>query len=385
MKILFAPLICAFETGGPMQRVATLAQTFLRAGHEAAFCSSENCNYRPVEGVKNFPCPLPEPMGLPRPLGKIAAYIAFKSGIMKSAEVRSFEQVHKLIGNLNPSYFFNDVEVLRRTIREFKPDVVYSEFRLSAIVAAKQEGVKLVGTCSIPALSSYRSNPEYSTAVRQKLKSMNLPELDSILDLFHWQSVSFIANSPSLEPIEMENAVYVGPFFDIPEPPEKTERNKIVVYLGNGSISPKLALREIRRLAAECKYEIYLASEALHPTDEANLHIDRKYDFSKLLPESALFIHHGGQNSCMSGLLSGTPQLIFPGKVFERHFNAESIDKAGAGLLAPETDFNTKKIKDYLERLVNDENFSKIARELGKEQRKLGGAAKTLSVTEGII
>jgi UDP:flavonoid glycosyltransferase YjiC (YdhE family) len=385
MKILFAPLICAFETGGPMQRVATLAKTFTDAGHELAFCSSEDHNYRPVKGVKNFPCPLPEPMGLPRPLGKIAAFIAFKSGIMKSAEVKSFEQVHKLIGNLNPSYFFSDVELLRQTIREFKPDIVYSEFRLSAIVAAKLEGVKLVGTCSHPALSSYRSNPEYSVAVREKLKSMDLPELDSILDLFHWQSVSFIASSPSLEPIEMKNAVYVGPFFDIPEAPEKTERNKIVVYLGNGSISPKLALREIRRLASGSKYEIYLASEALRPMDENNLHVDRKYDFNKLLPESALFIHHGGQNSCMSGVLSGTPQLIYPGKVFERRYNAESIDKAGAGISAPEKDFNSGKMSDYIKSLVNDESFSKTSRELGKELRKLGGAAKTLSVIEGIL
>jgi UDP:flavonoid glycosyltransferase YjiC (YdhE family) len=211
MKILIAPMVCPFETAGPAQRVAILAKAFSDAGHEVAFCAAEDSNYQPVEGVENFPSIIPEPLGLPRPLGKIAAFLAFKSGMLKRKEITSFEQVLHILGILNPGYFFRDLEILRQTIKEYKPDIVYSEFRMAALVAAKLENVILAGSCSCPALPSYRRNPEYSVAVRKKLAQMGLPELESILDLFYWQAKSFIPSSPMLEEIAMENAIYTGP------------------------------------------------------------------------------------------------------------------------------------------------------------------------------
>jgi UDP:flavonoid glycosyltransferase YjiC (YdhE family) len=84
----------------------------------------------------------------------------------------------------------------------------------------------------------------------------------------------------------------------------------------------------------------------------------------------------------MSGLLSGVPQLIYPGKVFERRFNADSVAKAGAGLRLDDSDFKAEKIHELLERVSTDDNFSRISLECGQNLRKLGGTSKVISEIE---
>lgn len=385
MKILLAPLLCTIETSGPMQRAVALAETFLQAGHRVAFCTADNRNYRKVEGTEEHLAANPEPLGLPRPFGQMAVALAFHCGMLKRKEVTSFEFVLHMMGILHPGYFLKDVEFLRSIIQTFKPDIVYSEFRLPAIVAAKLEGVLLAGSCSYPGLPAYRCDPQYSEAVREKLRCLNLPNLDSILDLFSWQTVSFIASSPTLEPVKLDNPVHVGPFFDIPEPGSNNMRSKITVYMGNSAIRPHEMLRELRAVAARRQFDIYIASTTLHPAEEANLHIAPRFDFGKLLLESILFIHHGGQNSSMSGLLAGVPQLIFPGKVFERCFNADSIVQIGAGIRCVDSDFTAPRLDSMIDTIKNNNSFYSAARDCGRELRSLGGASKTLSVMEDLV
>lgn len=73
-------------------------------------------------------------------------------------------------------------------------------------------------------------------------------------------------------------------------------------------------------------YEVYVAGMDAQEDCE-NIHFARRFDFSKLLADTAVTINHGGQNSIMDGFLCGVPQLICPGRVFERKYNADSVEK----------------------------------------------------------
>ena len=113
------------------------------------------------------------------------------------------------------------------------------------------------------------------------------------------------------------------------------------------------------------EYQIYIASKYLKPQDNGNLHVNDKWDFGKMLDSAVLFINHGGQNSIVDGLLHGVPQLMVPGKVFERIFNAGSVEKAGAGKVLPHEDFNADVIRETAEGLIASKEMRDNARELG--------------------
>ena len=50
--------------------------------------------------------------------------------------------------------------------------MVYAEFRISAIVAAKLENIRVVTGYSYPVQKSFASNPEYSTGVKEFLNGL---------------------------------------------------------------------------------------------------------------------------------------------------------------------------------------------------------------------
>ena len=72
-------------------------------------------------------------------------------------------------GNLRTDFVKEDVEVMRRAIREFKPDLCFSELRYQAIVAARLEAVPLAGTHSFPVRAHQASSLKLSAKVREWL------------------------------------------------------------------------------------------------------------------------------------------------------------------------------------------------------------------------
>jgi len=88
--------------------------------------------------------------------------------------------------------------------------------------------------------------------------------------------------------------------------------------------------------------------------------------FNQLLDESVHYINHGGQNSVIDGLLHGVPQLLVPGKVFKRRYNANSIVNNHAGALLSHHDFRASKIFQQAEILIHSDEIKENAKKLGK-------------------
>ena len=87
----------------------------------------------------------------------------------------------------------------------------------------------------------------------------------------------------------------------------------------------------------------------------------------------------------MTGLIYGVPQIVCPGNVFERRYNAASIVNLNAGVSLEANDFNAEIIK----KIVNDFNVNKIyvhnSKKAGEELLSLGGTSKVVQSIENII
>jgi len=396
MKVLVVPMSAIAETAGPFSRCKKISEALAAANIEVATCIAEDVNYKKIEGINNYFLDIPMPFGLPKFIASRTFPIAQKLGITSRKTVNSFDQVLLFTGNLDYNYLKKSVESIRKAIKDFNPDIVYSEFNISAFIAAKVEGKKIYATVSYPTQHEYANNPKLSKGLNKLLSELNISPVESALKLFDWADKCFCPSIKELEPMEKEKVIFCGSLNkinsvkDISENnknrendtnensnnennDKNKEKNKILVYMGNGTISASLMVKEISEAFSESPYDVYIASQYVTEKTKGNIHIAKRWDFNQLLDESVLYINHGGQNSIIDGLLHGVPQLLVPGKVFERRYNANSIVNNHAGALLSHHDFRASNIFQQAETLIHSDEIKENAKKLGKMLESQGG------------
>ena len=371
--ILIVPMAALAETHGPVSRCRSMAYGFMDAGLDVATCMAQDMNYRVMNGVPNYHLDVPMPLGLPGVIATKVFPLAQSLGISSKKTVNSFDQVLWLTGNLDQTYLRKSVDSVRKAIHESKPDIVYSEFNISAVIAAKTEGVPLYTTVSYPTQYKYAHDSGLGRGLNRILSELHLPQVESPVKLFDWADKCFCMSIGELEPIEKPNVVYCGSLKPAKLTSSPVKRDKIIVYMGNGTVSANKMLKVIRGAFAGSPYEVYIASAYLKKTDEGNIHVASRWDFDRLLDEAVLFMNHGGQNSIACGLIHGVPQIIVPGKVFERRYNAGCLVDNKAGIAVDHRDFRADYICEVAERIINSREMAENAAVLGKKLSDAGG------------
>ena len=358
------------ETAGPVSRCRRIAEAFAGAGAEVATCMAEDVNFKAVNGVRNYFLDIPMPFGLPAFIAKRTFPIAQKLGITSRKTVSSFDDVLRITGNLDYNYLKKSVQSIRHAIRDFNPDIVYSEFNISAFIAAIVEDKKICATVSYPTQYGYAHNSRYATGLNRLLKDFGLDSVDSALQLFDWADIEICPSIRELEPIN-DNVIFCGALKNVL--PKECSRNKILVYMGNGTVPASKMLKVVSKAFAGSGYEVFIASKYLDKRDIDNIHIAPRWDFDSLLHESVCFINHGGQNSICDGLQHGVPQIVVPGKVFERKYNAQSLVDNNAGVCLNYEDFNADTLRKTAERVINSAEMRTNALALGQKLSLAGG------------
>ena len=373
-------MVARSRMGGPWSRAQRVARAFQDGGHEVTLAWGDDGNCAdPI--APTLEIPVPSPLGLPGAIARHTFPLASRLGLMGRKPVRSFEEVLWLTGALDERYTRAAVEVLRAHMRAARPDVVYSEFSLAAVIAARAEGIPCVGSGSQPTTATYASNPRKSAGIRRLLRDMGMPAPASSLTVLEGMRRRFIPSCPTLEPRVGERAVYCG-FLDEPPALTATPRDCALVYLGAGSVPAGVAVRAGRELARALGCDVYVAGvpEAVRISGGYTVACAPRFDVAELLPRAQVFVHHGGQNSMMDALSYAVPQVIVPGRVFERQFNAEAVESARCGLTvrAPKPALIARAAR----RLVDEPALASGIRGLREELSSLGGAERIVREVE---
>ena len=373
------------QMGGPWSRAQRVARAFQDAGHEAVLAWGDDGNcVNPI--APTLEIPVPSPLGLPEAIARHTFPLASRLGLMGRKPVHSFEEVLWLTGSLDYRYSCAVVEKLRDFIRIWHPDVVYSEFNLAAVIAARAEGIPCVGSGSQPTTAAYASNPRKSAGIRRLLREMGMPAPASSLTILEGMKRRFIPSCPSLEPRAGERAVYCGFLGEVPTvDSHSTDRDCAVVYLGSGSVPAGVAVRVGRQISSALGCDVYVAGvpEAVYAAAGHKVHCAPRLNFAELLPRARIFVHHGGQNSMMDALAYQAPQVVVPGRVFERQFNADAVERTCCGLSvrAPKPAL----IAEAAQRLVDETSLSGGLARLRDELSALGGTERIVSEVEKIL
>ena len=376
-------MVARSRMGGPWSRAQRVARAFRDGGHEVTLAWGDDSNCaNPVASTLEIP--VPSPLGLPEAIARHTFPLASRLGLMGRKPVHSFEEVLWLTGALDERYTRVAVDILRAHMRAARPDVVYSEFNLAAVIAARAEGIPCVGSGSQPTTASYASNPRKSAGIRRLLREMGMPALASSLSILEGMVRRFIPSGPTLEPQAGERAVYCG-FLDEPPALTATPRDCALVYLGAGSIPAGVAVRAGRELAEVLSCDVFVAgvSEAVRISGGHTVVCAPRFDFAELLPRTRVFVHHGGQNSVMDALSYAVPQVLVPGRVFERQFNAEAVESVRCGLTVHAS--QPALIARAARRLVDEPALTSGIRGLRDELSSLGGTKRIVREVEKLV
>ena len=381
MNVLVVPMFALSRMGGPWSRARAIAAAFERAGHHVVLGMADDGNC--VNPCVSDTCqlPAPAPLGLPMAIASRTFPLAEKLGISGRKPVHSFEEVLWLTGALDFRYEHQSVDAICDAVQTHRIDTVYSEYSLPAIIAARALGVPAFGSFSFTTQTDYASNPDKAGGVRKLLDELGLPEVESALELFGWLDRRFVPSCRELEPIEGESIEFVGFLRDAPELMQE-KRDCIVVYLGAGSVPQSKIERVVLDALGGFEGAVYVAGCA-NERQQGNMRFAPRFDFSQLLPHASCFVHHGGQNSTMDALFYGAGQVIVPGRVFERIFNAQSVERAGAGvkldLLEPVA------LKDACQHVAGDAAFAEASLALRQTLASAGGARRIVASVEDAV
>ena len=378
MNVLVVPMFALSRMGGPWSRAQAVAAAFQRAGHRVVLGVSDDGNCVNPCVPETLQLPVPSPLGLPLAVASRTFPMAERLGISGRKPVRSFEEVLWLTGALDYGYERASVEVLCDAIADLGIDAVYSEYSLPAIIAACALGVPAFGSFSFPTQASYASDPGKAKGIRKLLREIELPEVTSALELFDWLERRFVPSCRELEPLEGERVEFVG-FLREPPEPAKAARDCTLVYLGTGSVPQRHIEGVVAQALRDCEGDVFVAG-CKDERREGNLHFAPRFDFSQLLPRARCFVHHGGQNSTMDALAYAVPQIVVPGRVFERIYNAESIERAGAGVKLES--FNPDALREACQRVTTSPSFTEASETLRQTLIECGGSERIVLTVE---
>ncbi|MDI3548036.1 MAG: hypothetical protein PWR10_1688 [Halanaerobiales bacterium] len=190
------------------------------------------------------------------------------------------------------------------------------------------------------------------------------------------------ASSYELEPID-DKVIHVGPFITLQKSEETSSRRKnIIAYMGNGTLTPKRLIKVLTSAFNGTSFQVYIATKGAKPFKRDNINVDRRFNFDELMPEAVAFINHGGQNSVMTGLVNGVPQIIYPGNIFERQYNATSVERLNAGTSLEVNEFTPQRIRQIVQEFETNPIYRNNAKEAGEKLLSLGGVSKVIDILE---
>jgi UDP:flavonoid glycosyltransferase YjiC (YdhE family) len=388
MRVLFLPLITGGPAIGTITRCLAVADHLRKLGHEAFFLTNgEGAKFVSEAGYPAMKGTIPDPPGRHHPMHDLADVAVF-------------------LNLSDEGYIRRALDAERGAVDRFAPDVLFSEFKLTAPITAADTGLPLVSTACSPADPRFRSplypgerSLNHNDAIagfNRVLSEHGQAPIEDVSELFFTRSdVKAAPTILELEPLleDVPDLHYVGYLlFDrrelapLPEGLIEATRSRdiVFVYFSTGEIGPDQYTQVIPQAFDGTEFHAVVAvgdhpELPELPQETANTTWLRFVPGRSILKCSRAAIFHGGQNTAMAALIHKVPSLIIPGKDFERDFNARAIDRIGAGIHLPVEDFTPERVLEGT-RSLQSHSFQLAAETYGRKILRQGGPRKAANL-----
>lgn len=304
--------------------------------------------------------------------------------------------------------FIRQIVIERKIMESWKPDLVISDSRLSAVIAAKSLGLKcFVVTNQLrillpPKKRSKRTKPieRFLNEILGKLWNIAdrifFPDLPPPLTISEenlwWVSavrrkaeyIGFLVRPSKKSPKELEEALSkVG-----------LSRDKPIAFIhisGPAFTKPAL-LRKLLKASAQLKDFQVVVSEGRAKGSTEVQRIDSIFYFEwcpiseQLMQLSDILLVRGGHSTLGSALLLGKPMLIIPIADHSEQFsNTYKMVKLGAALWLDPLTSNPEDVCEAMRRLYVDSTFKVRARALQEAASRYDGLSRLVEVVVQVL
>jgi MGT family glycosyltransferase len=219
---------------------------------------------------------------------------------------------------------------------------------------------------------------KYLTKLNRIRKSLNLPKVKNVTDIFRNADLRLIMTSKAFDfPIEPlpANVKYVGPVLDDPDwvspwqnPwPSNDKRPLVVVGLSSTFQNQRQVITNcieaLGKLDVRGLVTLGLAMENEKFTTPQNVIVTEGASHAKIFPYADIVITHAGHGTVMRALANGIPLVCLPmGR--DQGDNAAKVVYHKAGIKLPAKS-DPEKIANAVKKVLNDTNYKKNARLIG--------------------
>jgi len=392
MKLLIPLFSPATGTWGGLTRVLAVAEAAQNAGHAVAFCASGSLEGSLRQrGFKVYSMPEPTMFGLPKPISKWIEKRSQRASIpvKPGKSVGSIWFVLTLSGMANPDYLERLVKAERQVAADFDAEMLFTDLDPGAFM--------LASIMKLPIASNYASIittgvgglfwKGMDRAVNSVLKTYSIKHKDPHELCFSENILKIIPSIPELDDTDSgrPDVRYVGHLLgeiqaDQAFHPEPGKRY-VFFYPGTGSVT-LTKLEEVlpKVFPADGPYVCLVGAQSVEkPYTLGGVEFRPYVPAELVLPFCDWTICHGGQNTIIQSLRQGVPLIIFPGPIFERRYNAQKVQDAGAGVVGELDEFTPEWL---LQVLLFQTEFAIGAKNLGQKIQSLGGAPTAIKSME---
>ena len=375
LRVLLLPAPYVHGTVGSTVRAIALAHALQRLGCEVAFVAAgPTAAMAGAEGYRVFQSPMPHAADTAVPLRSVIDSISW-TGLGEEGFIRLL------------------VEAELAAVRDFRPDAAWGDFHPTAIISMTAADVPLASIAvwpSHPDFPANHVNDPNAPAFNSVLRDFGQPLVDTSVELLFVRSALRIA--PTLPELEPElthacDATFVGHLIDLgaasesAPPPAFMEwppRRRGFVYMSVTGPPPAILVQIVRDAFAGTDLHALVATgfhveAAALPSGDDHVRVARYVPAQPVIEHAAFVVAHGGQNTLASGLYYGVPSIHFPGDAVERQYNAEQLERCGAGISLPLAALRPRRLQRALEELLSGP-YMRNAREIAQRVRLAGGA-----------
>ncbi|MFD4557866.1 glycosyltransferase [Streptomyces sp. NPDC058469] len=339
MRILFEPIAGAVGLGA-ITRCLALAQAAALRGHSVAF------HAQPYPLLEDFP------VG-----DRYDAVIPTRPRPLTDPQSSSFSEALGIRGLSRPDYLREAVRAELKTIEQYRPDVIVTEWQPSVPIAAHAAGVPFVATLATTELSRLAGRPLGADAPFHEVdgdivgvaREYGIDDCTSVDELLHLRSLANIAPTvPELEPLltGVPHTHFVGPLLfpplelRRPDIPAQRADKKILVYLGAGAVSVPSMVNVLGEAFPAPEYDVLVAARereidgATLPLRRGSVAIAHEPGLMAALQDCSVAVLRGSQNAVAASLMCGVPIVGLPGdRDSEPMYNMQVIEAHGCGRL----------------------------------------------------
>lgn len=405
MRVLIAVAPIISHRIAPAERAYTLAQTLKNRGHEVQVSgvSSDkwDTTFAPKFeklGVHVYTSKAPKPHLVSETRRMYVLPFTRKARNPQVLnEERNIEETFNNAGILDKEWFSDQFDFICKQIQEFHPDLVYSEYNIAAIPAAKFCHVPVCCTENYYAIPGYSAGSIRSREVADILEEHKLPRIQECSDLFEWCEKRFVPSVIELDPFKPEDVTFVGTFHKptaYTHSVDPRERPVVLFSTVNKTVTDRHVIREANK-AFKDKYEVYITGLKPESIEQygskigSHIHLSSIDDVDKtieeIMPKAQAFINCGQLDQVLIAMASKVPQCICPGDIFERKYLAYSLRMAHAAMYIGIEAFVAYGLNSIYQRLTEDPDYAQNARQIVRKMMNAGGSVKIAKEMEQMV